>query len=278
MLKKLFCLYFLMLFCFQASFAQTANQPWEYLIVSVSNSNDKKELSVPAKWMGIRQGNVGFIQQTLTQNEFDRLGILGWELVGVDDQIGETGTVSKNYIFKRIFSSEQSNYEKELQKMLLEKLSKSNTNEAEVVDLDKLERDNKQTQINNQVAGKLEQKLKSISKFKLFDIKSSASIFKDYKNVRAEITVDGTQSLLTESNKYRSSEVDSFIRQVAEEVYKTVGLQPTYANQPFFENDIYNPNGNETFIQIKVVVNVGGKYITLAQGKTRGFWDEVKNY
>ena len=278
MLKKTVHIFLLALFCSQFSYAQTLNQQWEYLIVSVSNFSDKKELSVPEKWMGIRRGDIGFSQQTLTQNEFDRLGILGWELVGTDDRIGESGTASKYYIFKRYFDASRSQDEKDQQKRLVENLNSSNSKESEIVDLDKVEAVNKQTQINNEVAGKLEQKLKSIGKVKIIDIKATASISKNYKNVRAEIIVDGTQILLKDGNKFRSLEANNFIRQTAEDVYKAVGLQPRYANEQFFENNVYNQNGDGTYIQIKVVINVGGKYTTLAEGKVQGFWDELKNY
>lgn len=277
MSKKIFLCVLFLLFGAFSLFAQE-NRQWEYLIVSVSTFGDKKALSVPEKWMGIRQGNIGFSQQTLTQNEFDRLGMFGWELVGIDDRISEGGTASKYYVFKRIYSFSQSAYEKEQQKMLIEKLSKSNPNEPEVVDLDKVESIAKQTQINNQVAEKLEQKLKSIDKFKIVEIKSNASVSTNYQNVKAEITFDGTKALLKDGNKFRSSEVKEFIRQVAEEVYKTVSLQPRFANDLFFEDNIYNQNGNGTFIQIKIVVNISGKYVTLAEGKVQGYWDGVKNY
>ena len=57
----------------------------------------------------------------------------------------------------------------------------------------------------------------------------------------------------------------NFIKQVAEEVYKTVGLQKMYANQPDFENNTYNQDGDGTFIQIKVVVNYNGKILKTAR-------------
>lgn len=281
MLKKLVFTILLSLFCVQTFFAQTSNQQWEYLIVSVINLGDKKDLSVSEKWMGVRQGKLSFSQEVLTQNEFDRLGKLGWELVSsipLFDANQNLSFSSSKFIFKRLFDAERSNYEKEQQKLLLEKLKNVHSEEPEIVDLDRVESINKQNQVNNQVAGKLEQKLKSITKFKIVDIKSSAYISANNKNVRSEITVDATQTLLKDGNKFRSSEAKEFIRQVAEEVYKTVGFKPRYANEPFFEDNIYNQNGNGTFIQIKVVVNVNGKYLTVAEGKVQGIWDELKNY
>lgn len=84
-----------------------SGESWEYLIVSVSTFGDKENLSVADKWLGRRQGNVGFSQDTQTQNEFDRLGKLGWELievlpVNVNEQPYIPGS---KFIFKRKFDA-----------------------------------------------------------------------------------------------------------------------------------------------------------------------------
>ena len=85
MLKRFFVLSFLVLVGLSVSFAQTSNTQWEYLIVQKVDFADKDSSKITDKWLGIRQTKIGFIQQSLTQNGFDRLGNLGWELVGIDD-------------------------------------------------------------------------------------------------------------------------------------------------------------------------------------------------
>jgi hypothetical protein len=283
MLKKLLELVFVLTLGISTIVAQSqqstvsTDEAWEYLMVSTSSFNDKENIVPPEKWMGRRQGNTGFLQETSIQNEFDRLGKLGWELVGIlPMNSGEQGAIGfAKFIFKRRLNAARSLVEAEELKKLIVELNARKPRDPDFVDLDKAEIISKDQQTSSQIKKKLEEKLKSITKFSVTDIKTTASISPNFKTVRGEITVDGSRILLKDDNKYRSSEVNSFIRQVADEVYKVVGLQPRYDNDQPFEDNIYNQNGNGTFIQIKITVNSNGKIQTLAEGKVQGNWSEV---
>lgn len=277
MLKKFLGLIFVILLS-SSLFAQ--NNPsdgvWEYLIVSPATFNDRENLAVPDKWIGRRQGNVGFFQERGIQNEFDRLGKLGWELVGVlPMNSGEQSSINyAKFIFKRRFDAARSQYEAEEQKRLLEELKnkspQTRTSDVGFIELDQAEFTAKEKETSDKIRANFEQAVRSAN------IKADISRF-EYntrrKDIYAEITVDGSATLLKDGNKYRLSEAKVFLRQVADELFNKIGLKPVSATEDFFnEHGSFSNRGNVT---VRIVVNVSNneRIKNVVSGYITGNWN-----
>lgn len=276
MLKNLFFAAFFTLLCFSFSSAQNANTNndiWEYLVVSVTNFNDKQNFNPTEKYIGRRQGNVGFYQDNLTQNEFDRLGKLGWELVGIlPMNSGEQSNISfAKFIFKRPLNVARSQSEAEDLKKITEELKIPLAKTPDFVDADLLKAQSDQKQKEKEANEKIEQALKRIRGYSIISIKG-LSWFpnKNDQRIAAEVVIDGTKELLTDGNKYSSSESRDFIRKVASEIFNVAELKPLN-NQEFFQ-EYFNPNSNGVNIKLSVVIKNNEKTKTVAEGSIVGIW------
>ncbi len=224
-----------------ATMAQVAATHWEYLEVYESN--------------GIN---------------FNDLGQKGWELAGLTFQEGN----SSRFIFKRPYDAERSRQETELQK----NNEQNRQPQVEFVNLDEIEKQSSQKEAEEKTKYRIEQAIKSIKGFSIVSLKSSAW-FPNIPNIkdrviRGEVIIDGSKELLKDGNKYRASEVDKFIRQAANEIYKAAGLKPRYANEETFR--YHNSGGNGVNIKLSVVVDYKGVVKTLAEGFVQGDWEETQ--
>ena len=235
------CILSLAAFAFTTT-AQTAVTHWEYLEVK-ENSNFN----------------------------FNDLGQKVWELTGltfIENQ-------STRFIFKRPYDAERSRQETELQK----NNEQNRQPQVEFVNLDEIEKQSSQKEAEEKAKYRIEQAIKSIKGFSIVSLKSFAW-FPNIPNIKdrrisGEVIIDGSKELLKDGNKYRASEVDKFIRQAANELYKSAGLKPRYANEEIFT--YHNSGGNGVKVKISVVVNYKGVAKTLAEGVVQGDWEESQS-
>lgn len=277
MLKNLLFATFFTLLFFSFSSAQNSEEfSWEYLVVSIGNFGDKQDFNPADKYLGRRQGNVGFSQDKPTQNEFDRLGTLGWELVGIlPMNSGEQSNIGfAKFIFKRRLNFQRSQYESEELKKLTQELNNKKPTEPEFIDLDAVNAQSTQKEKERRANEKIEQTIRKIQGYSIISVKGTSWFpSQDDRRVTAEVVIDGTKELLKDRNKFRSSEVRNFIRQAASEIFKAAELKPLYGNQEPFQ-EYYDSNIKGVNIKLSVVVNYNGKTKTLAEGAVFGNWLE----
>lgn len=275
MLKKLVFTILLSLFCVHTFSAQTSNQQWEYLIVSVINLGDKKDLSVSEKWMGVRQGKLGFSQEVLTQNEFDRLGKLGWELVSsipLFDANQNLSFSSSKFIFKRLFNAERSQREaEELTKLINELKNNQLQSKPQVADLIELDRADilaEQNKTADKIKTKLELAIKNASPATIVNLRVDYQ--SSNKTVYSELVVDGSSALLKEGNKYRASEAKEFARRIATVIFNKIGLEKVPSNNNFYYDDGSFENRGNVLIKLSVIINYNGQNREIAQSYING--------
>ncbi len=255
-----------------------SDETWEYLIVSVGTFSDKEKLTVADKWLGRRQGSIGFYQDTSTQNEFDRLGKLGWELieilpVTVNDQ---PAIPNSKFIFKRKFDAARSEREIEDSKQPANKIKSDLPIKVKVenlVELDEAEFTNKQNEVADKAKTRLEQAIKNTGISSIVNLQTR--YFKYNKQVSAEVVIDGTSALLKEGNKYRLSEAKKYVRQVATELFNKIGLRQISPNEDFFSENSGFRNTGEVFINLSVVINHNGATRNVTGGYINGSWVET---
>lgn len=232
------CVLILSAFVF-TTMAQTATTNWEYLVV-------------------YENGNISL----------NDLGQKGWELA----EVISLESNPNRFIFKRPYDAERSRQEAELQKTN----EQNRQPQVEFVNLDEIEKQSSQKEAEEKAKHRIEQAIKSIKGFSIVSLKSSAW-FPNVKDQRisGEVVIDGSKELLKDGNKYRASEVDKFIRQAANEIYKAAKLKAQYAGQEAFL-PYYYPNKTGVNIKLSVVVNYKGATKTLAEGAVQGDWEETQ--
>jgi hypothetical protein len=251
------------------------NEAWEYLIVSVSSFNNWENSNVPNKWIGRKQGNVGFFQETQVQNEFDRLGRLGWELVGILPSNTEVNNMPSfqfsKFVFKRRYDAGRSRREADEQTKLLAELKNNPPTAAnsELIELDRAEFAARENEATNRVKTRFEQSLKgSAIKFEISRFQYNSQ----NKRIIADIVVDASSALLQDGNKYRLSEAKKYIEQIAEEIFNKIGLARTIPGANFYsEFGNFEQQGN-VYIRLHVSVGSGKMKRTVVQGYITGNW------
>ena len=230
------CILSLAAFAFTTT-AQTALKQWEYLVVN--------------EYEGVN---------------FSDLGQKGWELTGltfIENQ-------STRFIFKRPYDAERARQEAELQRTN----EQNRQPQIEFVNLDEAEKQSSQKENEEKAKSRIGQAIKSVKGFSIVSFKPNAWFpNNNARRIGGEAVIDGSKELLKDGNKYRASEVDKFIRQAANEIYKAAQLKPHFANQEIF-GTYYNPNATGVNIKLSVVVNYKGAMKTLATGVVQGDWEE----
>jgi len=255
-----------------------SDETWEYLVVSVTTFGDKEYLNIANKWLGRRQGSLGFQQDTSTQNEFDRLGKLGWELVGiVPGGAGESQASIENsrFIFKRQFDAARSAHEIEESKQLANetKSNQPNKGKAEnLVELDQAQFVSKQNEVAGKAKARLEQAIKNTSIGSVTNLRTRN--FSNILQVTGEVIVDASSALLKDGNKYRLSEAKKYTRQIAAELFNKIGLRQVSPNEDFF-SEYRNSNNGEVFIKLSIVINHNGADRKIAEGYINANWIET---
>ena len=196
---------------------------------------------------------------------FNDLGRKGWELTAVIS----LETNPNRLIFKRPYDAERSRQE-------AQKTNEQNRQpQIEFVNLDEVEKQSSQKEAEERAKLRIEQAIRSVKGFSIVSFKPSAwfpSI--NDRRIGGEVVIDGSKELLKDGNKYRLSEVDKFIRQAANEIYRAAELKPRYANEEAFT--YHNSGRNGVNIKLSVVVNYKGVVKTLAEGAVQGDWEETQ--
>ena len=245
MSKKLFlCALFLLCSSFSLV-AQTTNQQWEYLVINEGEKN------------------------------LNDLGQQNWELVGVVPPSLSDGTTNgiARFIFKRPFDAFRNSQEAELKKKNEEQ---SRQSQVELVNLDALEIQSARTEDEEKAKAKIEQEIKRIKGFSILSFKPYASIPNAIdRRIGGELVIDGSKELLKDGNKYRASEVATFIRQAGNEIYRMIDLTSKDANQEPFVPYFYGYRTGVT-IKLSVVVIYNGVTKTLTEGTVQGDWEATR--
>jgi len=262
----------------QTSVKSASNESWEYLIVSFGTFADKEDLKIADKWIGRRQGNLGFYQDTLTQNEFDRLGKLGWELIGIlPVNVSDQPSIPHSkFIFKRKFDAARAERETEELKQLANEMKNNPSSKIKsenLVELDQAEFADKQNAVADKAKARLEQAIKNTSISSVINLQTR--YFDNTKQISAEIAVDGNSALLKDGNKYRLSEAKKYARQIAAELFSKIGLRQVSPNEDFYnEYGSFNSRG-DVFIRLSIVINYNGAARKVAEGYINGNWVET---
>lgn len=284
MLCKIVGLTLIISFGWCALFGQTATKhasesTWEYLVVTISNFEDKEDLNVSNKWMGRREGKLGFSQDAQTQNEFDRIGKLGWELVDFFPfNINEKPVFSESkFIFKRKFDAARSAREAEELKKLVNELKNSGpvntTDNKDLIELDQAEITAQKKEAEGKAKDKLEQSLKNAGVNSITKLENR-NYNNGFRQTYAEVVIDGSSALLKEENKYRFSEAKKYVLQTASELFSKIGLKQVLPNEHFYnERGSFN-YGGEVIIKVSIAINYNGKSRNVSVGYINGNWAE----
>ena len=288
----LFGILFLNTICFYGQ-TSTANrntsikQPqWEYLVVSFGKvyfadplSDPDRKSSGDSKLVSFsREGIVIASEGISTQRSMDTLGRFGWELVGTVGAIGG----DQEMLFKRPFDENRSKQEEELIKkegeriraLLLEERAKtvnvSSTTTAELVDLDEVERlEARNTNRRNQ-----EERLKTATEsFKEYPITIDSVISYSYSandtSVSISVTADATSKLLTDGNKYRSSEAKKLADSIANAIARAASVS---SKSNYGSDSSLNYLLGKVKIEVKTAITFNGKKKVVGTSRTGGDW------
>jgi hypothetical protein len=263
-----------------------SKQPqWEYLVISfgkvyfsdplsdsdAKSSGDSKLISFSKE--GIVIANEGIP----TQKSMDTLGKFGWELVSTVGAIGG----DQEMLFKRPYDENRSKQEEELIKKEGERLrtivqqeraktTAVSASTTELVDLDEGERTEARNANRRSQEDRLRKAAESVKDYpiSLDSVISDAYSPKD-TNVSISVTADGTNSLLTDGNKYRSNEAKKLGDSVAAAIARAAGV--TVRQSYGADNSIAYIIG-KVKISVDVIINFNGKKKVVATSKTGGDW------
>lgn len=284
MFSKIFCLIFIAAIGVCSSFAQTAtvsvsDESWEYLVISIIYLSDKEDFSVADKWIGRRQGKVGLSQDPKTQNELDRIGKLGWQLVGImPANVNDNPSLENSkFIFKRKLDLARSEREAEELKKLLDEI-KTNPpkpiNITNLIELDTADFFAQQNEVADKAKARLEQAIKNTSITSIVNLTTRYN--SNGKQTYAEIVVDGSSALLKDGNKYRLSEAKTYTRQIAVELFNKIGLKQVSPNEDFYKEQGsggFSYQG-EVSILLSVAIKYNGTTRNITSGYINGNWSE----
>lgn len=266
----------------------TKNQ-WEYLVVSFGKTlfanpdrdPEAKQIGLSKLLTYSQAGVLSASEAMLTQKQMDSLGHYGWELVSVVGAIGG----DQQMVFKRAFDPTQSQREAVMireegvrllaaQKAAAERLARAVKEPSEeLVDLDAVERATA-TEVNRQTEERrLTDAIASIKQYNTSDVKIvSTANGPKASSVTANVSIDGTETLLQDSNKYRSSEAKKLASNAALAYYGAAGLRQEY--------DFDSPKEGfylaEVKISVTVTVTYQGKPKIVAVENVGGKWPERK--
>ena len=250
MFRKIFCVLLLSLVCFTVSFAQDEIKRWEYLIV----------------WETSR---------------FNELGKNGWELVGISSELfGENQNIIR-YIFKRPLDEDRTRREAELRRRNEETERLQNEQKVKFINLDTVDYLTDKKTKEKTGKEKLKSLLNNLEGVSVLSADLKANFRRDdYRFLKAEIVIDGSDALLIDGNKYRSSEIDKFVRESVNKIYNLFDLKTeSLGKTPRFSYTSSSPeNGKGIYIQISIVLKHKGASKIITTGYFRVDWDQLKKF
>ena len=257
---------------------------WEYLVVSFgkvyfsdpTTDPDAKESGL-SKLLSFSQAGIVIAKESLTtQKPMDTLGKYGWELVSVVGAIGG----DQEMLFKRPYDENRSKQEEELIRQEGENLRKILEAEraratrtapsTELVDLDEVER----IEARNANRRTQEVRFKSATSSLMTGPISTKSVLSNARtdsdvDLTAIIEVDGTSRLLTEGNKYRTSQAKALAESTLKSIMSAAGIR---------EERAYGSDTSIAYIlgkvkvSVDVVITFGGKEKVVATARSGGSW------
>lgn len=268
----------------QAKASVSKQSQWEYLVISFGKvyfsnplTDSEAKASGDSKLISFSQEGIVLANEGLTtQRYMDTLGKFGWELVSVVGAIGG----DQEMLFKRPFDENRSKQEEELIKkegerirnLVLEERSKvaAAVPATELVDLDDAERIAARNANRRSQEERLKQAAQSVTDYPMTieSVVSNAYSAKD-TDVTISIISDGTNALLTDGNKYRSSEAKKLADSIAKAIVRAAGVK---------ERESYGSDSSLGYmlgkvkISVEVVIKHNGKNKTVATSRTGGDW------
>jgi hypothetical protein len=223
---------------------------WEYLVISFGKAQSQffgsdsitkiPSLSSISKIMAYSPTGLvdpAVSEAVWTQKQMDILGRFGWELVGTMAMVG--GEIPM--IFKRPYDSEKTKKEFEIIQIESEKL----------IDLDELDLKKETTSNKKEFENLITKIVKSVDQYKILELSpilESSDLFIKDKHISATIgaiiTIDATDILLQDGNKYRKS----VARKLVEDAGKLYVKAITNANP--------KTNAKDTLIRVSVIIAI----------------------
>ena len=256
---------------------------WEYLVISFgktyfSDPNAEPETKTKGFSKLLSYSKIGVVSATeaiTVESQMDTLGKFGWELVGIVGAIGG----DQQMVFRRRYDPNQSRAEaiqiKEEGERLLaaQRQVVSEIAQADFVDLDEVERVAAITQTRVKEETRLRSAIDNLKNSTITNVKTlSTASTVNGSDVRAEVTVDGSAQLLTDGNKYRSKEAETFAKEIATAIYQAAGLTSEYGAEQSYLNFALG----EVKISVAVMVSNQGRQKIVATANTGGKWPERK--
>lgn len=263
-----------------------AKQPqWEYLVVSFGKvyfsdplTDPETKASGSSKLISFsREGIVIANEGVTTQRSMDILGRFGWELVGAVGAIGG----DQEMLFKRPYDETRSKQEEDLIKkegerirnLIQEERAKSaslQTVTTELIDLDSVESTEARNANRRNQEDRLKKAAEAIKDYPL-SIESVVSDAYSAKDTRVSIIIaaDATTTLLTDGNKYRSSQAKQTADNIA---FSVVGSAGVKQRKDYGLDSSINYSLGKVKITVNVIINFNGKKKVVATSRTGGDW------
>lgn len=267
-----------------ATRTRTNQAQWEYLVVSFGKVYFSDPMTDPeakssglSKLLSFSQAGIVIAKEGLTtQKPMDTLGKFGWELVAIVGAIGG----DQEMLFKRPYDESRSKQEEELIRQEGENLRKILEAErakatrsapaTELVDVDEVER----MEARNANRRAQEERFKTSTASVITGLIKAKSVLSNSNsatdiNLSADIVVDGTSQLLTDGNKYRSSQAKTLAESTLRSIMSAAGIR---------EERTYGSDTSIAYILGKVKVSVdviilfGGKERVVATARSGGSW------
>jgi hypothetical protein len=228
-----------------------------------------------------------------TSEELNALGANGWELVGTYLELetsfpnfarGNTVEGLKSnvrpqdavLIFKREFQADRSRREAEEQAKLAAEMAAAqkkakeiaaDTSKTTLVDLDLIDEMNEISAAQAKDEKRLTDALKAVPDFKLVAVNVDSASTPSKSSVFGVVVLDGTDALLKEGNKYRKKSALLFAEKFADVAYEKAELKASGFGTK--KTDAYL---GQVQIQVKVVIQFGGKVYNVAEYRAGGNW------
>lgn len=262
-------------------------EQWEYLIISMGKvyfadpmTDSETKTSGLSKLVSFSKAGIIIANEAITtQSSIDTLGKFGWELVGVVGQIGG----DQEMIFKRQYSAERSKQEAELVKAEGDRLRAAIEDEKKkavaatpqnvLIDMDEVERIQAREAFRKNEEERLRMAIDSVSQYSpiITSVFSAASSPQD-SSVAATVSIDGTNSLITDGNKYRSSQAKQMAKAAAVAYFEAARLKQHYSSSYTTERNPLAYMGGSVKIAVTVVVNFSGEKKTIGTATVSGDW------
>ena len=262
-----------------SSVSRSNVKPWEYLVVSFgktyfSDPNAEPEAKTAGLSKLLSYSKIGVLSATeglLVEKQMDTLGKFGWELIGIVGAIGG----DQQMVFRRAYDSEQSKLEailigEEGERLLaLQREVATQASQAEFIDLDAAEFAAATNENRQREEARLRPAVENLKIYQVVEVKimSTASTPTDSR-VNAQVLIDGSNKLLKEGNKYRTSEAEALAKEVAAVIAVAADVRSEYGSPESYMAFALG----EVKISVSIRVSFQGKEKVVATAQAGGNW------